>query len=72
MNNELTKTFPAMTTSDIAALAQSDNLDDMQLALRMAKRLVLEVKLALGTLAGGQEADLAALVEVTDAELARI
>jgi hypothetical protein len=73
MNNELTKTFPSMTTSDIAAFAASDNLDDNQLADRLARRIVLEVRAARSvTLSPTQSADLAALVEVTDAELARI
>jgi hypothetical protein len=73
MNNELTKTFSVLTTSDIAAFAASDNLDDNQLADRLARRIVLEVRLARGApFSDEQAADLVALVEVTDAELARI
>ena len=75
MNNELTKTFPAMTTGDIATLAQSGNLDDMHLATRLARRLVLAVKQSMGTLGiadASQGAELATLIEITDQELARI
>jgi hypothetical protein len=70
MNNESTNTFSALTTANIATLAASDNLDDNQLADRLARRLVLEVTVARGgTLSDEQEADLVALVEVTDSEL---
>jgi|HubBroStandDraft_2_1064218.scaffolds.fasta_scaffold5886983_1 hypothetical protein len=73
MNNESTNTFSALTTANIATLAASDNLDDNQLADRLARRLVLEVTVARGgTLSDEQEADLVALVEVTDSELPRI
>ena len=73
MNNESTNTFSALTTANIATLAASDNLDDNQLAERLARRLVLEVTVARGgTLSDEQEADLVALVEVTDSELPRI
>jgi hypothetical protein len=72
MNNELTKnTFSGLTTADIAALAKSNNLDDMQLADRLATRLVLTVRQARGVL-GDAAQQLADLVEVTDADLARI
>ena len=73
MNNESTNTFSALTTANVATLAASDNLDDNQLADRLARRLVLEVTVARGgTLSDEQEADLVALVEVTDSELPRI
>ena len=73
MNNESTNTFSALTTANIATLAASDNLDDNQLADRLARRLALEVTVARGgTLSDEQEADLVALVEVTDSELPRI
>jgi hypothetical protein len=75
VNNELTKTFAALTISDIATLAESGNLDDTHLADRLARRLVLEVRQGRGVLhlgAPGQSEELATLVEITDAELARI
>jgi hypothetical protein len=73
MNNESTNTFSALTTANVATLSASDNLDDNQLADRLARRLVLEVTVARGgTLSDEQEADLVALVEVTDSELPRI
>jgi hypothetical protein len=73
MNNESTNAFSALTTANIAALAASDNLDDNQLADRLARRIVLEVRVARGApFSDEQAADLVALVEVTDSELARI
>jgi hypothetical protein len=73
MNNESTNAFSALTTANITALAASDNLDDNQLADRLARRIVLEVRVARGApFSDEQAADLVALVEVTDSELARI
>jgi hypothetical protein len=74
MNNELTtKTFAALTISDISTLAQGD-LDDAHLAARLALRLVLTVRgeSNFNVLDDVARAQLATLVEITDAELTRI
>jgi hypothetical protein len=72
MNNESTNTFSALTTANIIALAASDNLDDNELAHRLGNRLVLELSRELSTITAAEAEHLAGLVEVTDAELARL
>jgi hypothetical protein len=68
MNNESKNSFSTLTTANIIALAASDNMDDNELA----HRLVLELSRELSTITAAEAEHLAGLVEVTDAELARI
>lgn len=46
VNDTLNPNFKNLLSIKLIALAESDNLDDQELAARMAERLVLEVKSA--------------------------
>ena len=63
----LNANFTALTVGQLLALANSDNLDDKQLARRLARRIVIEERsIALGDVV---DADLETLREVTDRDL---
>jgi len=65
-----TTNYSDLTINDILALAESDNLDDMQLANRLARRLALDVRRRVAALNETETQDLANLALVTDRYLA--
>lgn len=65
-NDPLNQNFTNLIISEVLALAQSDNLDDNQLAYRLARRIVLEEKVIRRVATEGDIADLEFLREVTD------
>jgi hypothetical protein len=70
INNESTKYFD-LTISQILALAESDDLDQTELASRLTRRLALEVRQRVAALTEAETVELANLAEVTNSEKAK-
>jgi hypothetical protein len=62
--------YSNLTIAQILALAGSDNLDNMQLAARLSKRLLLDVRRHTAALNDAQTKELANLELVTDRDFA--
>jgi hypothetical protein len=64
----MTTSYLELTINDILALAQGD-LDEMQLASRLSRRLALEVRRRTAALSDAQTQELANLELLTNGEL---
>jgi hypothetical protein len=58
-----------LSIKQILALAESEDLDEMQLASRLARRLALDLRRRLAALNRDEQVELESLEQVTDHEL---